>query len=256
MSGTKKITGGFLVAAVVVGCDVIQLEEYVPQEYAWSGSVAKPFAAAVASDDSAAADSVTYMLYTVLEESGSAEGILTILGDTALAYDPYEVLVEGFMTRDSAGTAAAMLAEYTTYDGTRCRMYGVVDSLGWWNSEVGCGGVYMDSVVLHPTTTGLVSGVVKRAGDAAEGVRVQYCAIGEDLQLGVCHVGAYSGAGGVFRLEAPPGEWFVIFSLWDPIWDEWEYCRSALGSDSYLGRRVDVRLAQVADASIDCPWFT
>lgn len=162
--------------------------------------------------------------------------------------------MDGFMTRDSVGAPAAMLAEYTRYDGARCRMYGLVDSLGWWNSEVGCGGVYKDSVRLRQIKTGVVSGVVNSDGDPAQGVRVWYCVL-EETSISQCRGAAYSGIGGRFSFDAPPGEWFVIFSIWDPIFDEWDYCRSTLGSTSYLGRSVNVRLGQVVDATVDCPWF-
>ena len=195
-------------------------------------------------------DSVEYLVYLVREESGRADGVLTISNDTTLAYDPYEVIVSGFFHE----AHSSLLLEYARYDGTRCRMKGSVDSLGIMDAAVGCGGVFVDSVTMRPIQTGFVAGTVSSDGDAAEGVRVWRCVI-ENSRLSQCEGVTYSGPGGLFRFESPPGEWFITFSIWDPIFDEWEYCRQTLSSTSTLGRTVTVELGRVTSASVDCPWF-
>lgn len=253
---TRKLAVTLVAFALASGCDSMEPETAGPMDFAWKGTVVNgTFHAAVA--DTAAEDTVTIGVYVGLDEDGRRfDGVLTIMSDTTLAYDPYEVLVDGLMTRDSTGDPAAMLAEFTRYDGARCRIHGLVDSLGWWESEVGCGGARVDSVTMHPFGHGFVSGTVERDGDAVLGARVWYCKLNEEEdEFSDCKGATYSGAGGAFRLEAPPGRWFVTFSIWDPIWDRWDYCRSELNRDSTLGRKVTVRKARVTDASRDCPWF-
>ena len=196
------------------------------------------------------ADSVEYLLYLVREESGEAGGVLTISNDATLAYDPYEVIVSGFFHEDHL----SLLLEYARYDGARCRMNGSIDSLGVMDAAVGCGGVFVDSVTMRPIQTGFVAGTVSSDGDAAEGVRVWRCVI-EGSRFSQCKGTTYSGPGGVFRFESPPGKWFVTFSIWDPIFDEWEYCRQTLSATSTLGKTVTVELGRVTPASVDCPWF-
>lgn len=182
------------------------------------------------------------------------------MGDSARwRYDPYRGLVAGFMTRDSADAPIHMLAELTReHDGAACRMQGVVDSLGWWSSELTCGGFVVDSVRLLPTHRGFITGRVTShsARGPDEGVRVSYCPYDDDgFAFSACETAGYTGGGGLFRLQVPPGDWFVIYSIWDPIFDKWGFCRTDLSSESYLGRFVTVRVAQASDASQHCPWF-
>lgn len=243
-----------LTFATLAACGTTDPEVSMPTEYGWTGSAASelhPLA------DSTPADSVTISIYAVLDPNNlrQVDGILTIENDTALAYDPYEVLVSGFMSRDSTGAPEAMLAEFTRYDGSQCRMQGQVDSLGWWSTEMGCGGVHVDSLRLHPFRNGYVSGTVTRDDDAVQGARVWYCELDDDDYIVGCTGATYSGAEGAFRFEAPPGRWFVTFSVWDPIWDRWDHCRRTLSSEARLGRTVTVRRARVTKASVDCPGF-
>ena len=244
------------VAVALAACDTTEPLP-LPLEYAWAGSVAANGLHTAVADST---DSVTVSVYAVLDEDGKrVEGVLTIMNDTTLAYDPYEVLVDGFMTRDPTGTPEAMLAEFARYDGARCRIHGLIDSLGWWNSEVGCGGSRVDSVKLHPFKNGYIGGKVTSgtySEDPAEGVRVWYCEMNDDEDDIVgCHGATYSGSGGAFRAEVPSGRWFVTFSIWDPIFDKWDHCRENLSDDARLGRKVTVRKARVTDASANCPWF-
>ncbi len=109
----------------VGGCELAGPDDS-PTEGAWTGSAPARRAPATAVAD----DSTTYTIYALIDELGRVDGILTIIGDTSLAYDPYEVVVEGVVTKDSAGNPDMMLAEMDMYDGARCRLRGDVDSLG------------------------------------------------------------------------------------------------------------------------------
>ena len=253
----KRPTLFLLVLAVLAGCTETGPEVSLAHEYAWAGSHG-----AEASQGTAArnTDSVIYAVFTDIDESGRADGILTIMNDTTRwRYDPYYGLVDGFMTRDSLDAPVHMLAELTReHDGAACRMSGPVDSLGLWSSELTCGGSMVDTVQLLPTRHGFITGRVTSHSleGPDEGVRVSYCPYDDDgFTLNSCKAAGYTGTGGLFRLRVSPGDWFVIYSIWDPIFDEWEYCRQELGSESYLGRFVTVRLAQASDASRHCPWF-
>ena len=83
-----------------------------------------------------------------------------------------------------------------------------------------------------------------------------YCEMNDDEdEIVRCTGAGYSGVGGTFRFQAPPGRWFVTFSIWDPIFDEWEHCRETLSSDERLGSKVTVRKARAATVAVDCPWF-
>ena len=252
--------------AVMAGCIEIGPEEAsLVHEYAWAGShgAEAPHSHSAQAPQGTAAsntDSVTYAVFTEIDASGRADGILTVMNDSARwHYDPYRGLLGGFMTRDSADAPFHMLAELTReHDGAACRMQGPVDSLGWWTSELTCGGAVLDSVKLLPTRHGFITGQVTShsAEGPDEGVRVSYCPYDDDgFTLSSCKAAGYTGVGGQFRLRVPPGDWFVIYSIWDTIFDEWEYCRTDLGSESYLGSFVTVRLAQASDASRHCPWF-
>ena len=227
----------------------------VPNEYAWAGAhVAAASQGIVASS----ADSVIYAVFTEIGESGRADGILTVMNDTTRwRYDPYYGLVGGFMTRDSVDAPVHMLAELTReHDGAACRMSGPVDSLGWWSSELTCGGSVVDTVKVLPTRHGFVTGQVTShsAEGPDEGIRVQYCRHDDGQFRWVdCRVAGYSGAGGLFRLRVPTGDWLTLYSIWDPIFDEWDYCRADYDTDRYRGRFVTVRLAQASDASVHCP---
>ena len=254
-----------LALAVIAGCIEIGPEASLVHEYAWAGShgAEAPHSHSAEAPQGTAAsntDSVTYAVFTEIDASGRADGILTVMNDSARwHYDPYRGLLGGFMTRDSADAPFHMLAELTReHDGAACRMQGPVDSLGWWTSELTCGGAVLDSVKLLPTRHGFITGQVTShsAEGPDEGVRVSYCPYDDDsFTLSFCKAAGYTGDGGQFRLRVPPGDWFVIYSIWDPIFDEWGYCRTDLDSESYLGSFVTVRLAQASDASKHCPWF-
>ena len=248
-----------IIAAMLAGCTDTEPEiPLVPHEYAWAGSHGAEAPQGTAGSN---ADSVIYAVFTEIGESGRADGILTVMNDTTRwLYDPYYGLVDGFMTRDSLDVPAHMLAELTReHDGAACRMVGPVDSLGWWSSELTCGGSVVDTVKLLPTRHGFVTGKVTSGSyseKAAEGVRVWHCPYDDDgLYLSQCKGVGYTGTGGLFRLRVPPGDWFMIYSIWNDILGRWEYCRSSLSSEAYLGRYVTVRLAQASDASRHCPWF-
>ena len=261
----KKPAAILLVLAMMAGCIEVGPEGSLVHEYAWTGShgaeaLGSHSAEAPQGIAASNTDSVTYAVFTEIDESGRADGILTVMNDSARwRYDPYRGLVGGFMTRDSADAPFHMLAELTReHDGARCRMQGPVDSLGWWISELTCAGAVVDSVQLLPTSHGFITGQVTShsAEGPDEGVRVSYCPYdGDSFTLGSCKVAGYTGDGGQFRLRVPPGDWFVIYSIWDPIFDKWEYCRTDLDSETYLGSVVTVRLAQASDASKHCPWF-
>ena len=145
-------------------------------------------------------DSVEYLVYLVREESGRADGVLTISNDTTLAYDPYEVIVSGFFHEDHS----SLLLEYARYDGTRCRMNGSLDSLGIMDAAVGCGGVFVDSVTMRPIQTGFVAGTVSSDGDAAEGVRVWRCVI-EKLPIQPMRGRGVFWPRGAFQIREPSG---------------------------------------------------
>ncbi len=249
--------------ALIAGCIEIGPEVPLVHEYAWAGSHGagslhshSAEAPQGTADDNT--DSVTYAVFTEIDASGRADGILTVMNDsTRWRYDPYRGLLGGFMTRDSADAPFHMLAELTReHDGAACRMQGPVDSLGWWTPELTCGGAVVDSMKLLPTRHGFITGQVTShsAEGPDEGVRVSYCPYDDDgFTLSSCKAVGYTGDGGHFRLRVPPGEWLVIYSIWDTIFDEWEYCRTDLGSEAYLGSFVTVRLAQASDASRHCP---
>ncbi|MDE2678459.1 MAG: hypothetical protein OXI76_11185 [Gemmatimonadota bacterium] len=246
--------------AVLAGCLTEVEPESPANEYAWSGSYSTSSRDVLEEIAADTPDSVIYLVFTEIDESGRADGILTVMNDsTRWRYDPYHGLVGGFMTRDSLDAPVHMLAELTReHDGAACRMAGPVDSLGRWSSELTCGGSVVDSVQLLPTRHGFITGRVTShsARGPDEGVRVSYCPYDDGgFTLSACKAAGYTATGGRFRLRVPPGDWFVTYSIWDPIFDEWEYCRTELGSESYSGRFVTVRLAQASDASAHCPWF-
>ena len=252
-------TPAALVATALValaGCEASP-EITLQQEFAWAGSRVADAPQEAATGNT---DSVVYAVFTEIDISGRADGILTVMNDSARwHYDPYLGLVDGFMMRDSVNAPAHMLAELLReHDGAACRMQGPVDSLGWWSAELTCGGLTVDSVRLLPTHHGFVTGRVTSytAEGPDEGVRVSYCPHEDDsFTLSACKTAGHTGAGGLFRLRVPPGEWFIIYSIWDPIFDDWDYCRSDYDSETYLGRFVTVRLAQASDASRHCPVF-
>ena len=153
-------------------------------------------------------DSEEYLVYHVREESGRADGVLTISNDTTLAYDPYEVIVSRFFHEDHS----SLLLEYARYDDTSCRMNGSVDSLGIMDAADGCGGVFVDSVMMRPIQTGFVAGTVSSDGDAAEGVRVWRCVI-ENSQFSQCVGATYSWPRRAFQIREPPGR--VVHHLLD-----------------------------------------
>ena len=204
-----------LVLAVIAACIEMGPEVSLVHEYAWAGAhgAESPRSHSAEAPHGAAAsntDSVTYAVFTEIDESGRADGILTVMNDSARwRYDPYRGLVGGFMTRDSADAPIYMLAELTReHDGAACRMQGPVDSLGWWTSELTCRGAVVDSVRLLPTRHGFIAGKVTShsAEGPDEGVRVQYCPYDDDsFTLSSCKAAGYTGAGGQFRLRVPPG---------------------------------------------------
>lgn len=255
MSRRFRISAVVAGVVMLAGCEAAP-EVVLQEEYAWAGSlVPNPPQGAAASTDS-----VVYAMYADIDVSGRADGVLTVMNDTTRwHFDPYLGLVAGFMMRDSVNAPVHMLAELLReHDGAACRMQGPIDSLGWWSAELTCGGEVADSVRLLPTHHGFITGRVTSHSTEGpdEGVRVSYCPFeGGKLKLSDCKAAGYTGAGGLFRLRVPPGEWFVVYSIWDPIRDQWDYCRSDYDSDSYLGRFVTVRLAQASDASRHCPVF-
>ncbi len=126
---------------------------------------------------------------------------------------------------------------------------------------MGCGGQFMDSVTLEPTTTGIVSGHVFRQSDYGddypqEGATVWYCPHeNRTFRLDQCAKAGYSGRGGGFRVRVPAGDWFVTFSV--PDFDgSPDYCRAEIDSDAaYVGRFVTVRKGRAVDATTRCPSF-
>lgn len=195
------------VLAVIAGCIEVGPEVSLVHEYAWAGSdgaepphshSASGARGGIAADST---DSVTYAVFTEIDASGRADGILTVMNDSARwRYDPYRGLFNGFMTRDSADAPFHMLAELTReHDGAACRMQGPVDSLGWWTPALTCGGAVVDSVRLLPTRHGFITGQVTShsAEGPDEGVRVSYCPYDDDgFTLGSCKAAGYTGDGG------------------------------------------------------------
>ncbi len=254
MRRTRK-AAAVAVALAVMSCDSMGTESAGSIEHAWTNFGTEQPGFDSDSVEALTADA-TYTIYAVIDEDGLADGILTITGDGSSAYDPYEVLIDGMLRRNGDGVPEHMLAEYDRYDGTRCRLSGNITSSSTWSAVLGCGGTTIGLISLRPITTGIVSGTVRSDGDLAEGIRVQACTYDSDNRITGCSTEAYSGEGGKFMFEIKPGEYFITFSVWDAIWDEWDRCRNELTSTGPIaGEFVTVRIGRTSEVAVNCKHF-